>query len=134
MKQGRSTVAVMIALAGWLLVAAGSARAAGVEPQPAIPALPATLAGTGLYAAGSVAEISGALSAAFHTSAMEHSSGSASGVPPLLLERLSSVVGAGSALRSILPLVDSGSSAMTSRYLGTMYSVSTRRSAPAMAS
>ena len=60
MKQGRSTVAVMIALAWWLLVAAGSARAAGVEPQPAIPALPATLAGTGLYAAGSVAEISGA--------------------------------------------------------------------------
>jgi hypothetical protein len=53
MRQGRSIVAVMIALAWWLLLTAGAARAAG----PAIPPLPRTLAGTGLYAAGSVTEI-----------------------------------------------------------------------------
>jgi hypothetical protein len=59
MKQGRSTVAVMIALAWWLLVTTASARAASVDPQPAIPPLPRTLAETGLYVAGSVTEISG---------------------------------------------------------------------------
>ena len=57
MKQGRSIVAVMIALAGWLLVTAGAARAASATPQPAVAPLPRTLAGTGLYAAGSVTEI-----------------------------------------------------------------------------
>jgi hypothetical protein len=53
MRQGRSIVAVMIALAWWLLMAAAAARAA----EPAIPPLPRTLAATGLYAAGSVTEI-----------------------------------------------------------------------------
>ena len=59
MKQGRSIVAVVIALAWWLLVVAGSARADGVAAQPAIPPLPRTLVETGLYVAGSVTEISG---------------------------------------------------------------------------
>jgi hypothetical protein len=58
MKQGRSTVAVMIALAWWLLLqAAGARAAAGESAGPAIAPLPERLSDTGLFTAGSVTEI-----------------------------------------------------------------------------
>jgi hypothetical protein len=58
MRKGASIVAVAIALAWWLLVTSASARAAAHDPGAAVAPLPRTLVETGLYAAGSVTEIS----------------------------------------------------------------------------
>jgi hypothetical protein len=58
MTQGRPTVAVLIALAWWLLLQAAGARAAADETaRPAIAPLPVRLSDTGLFTAGSVTEI-----------------------------------------------------------------------------
>ncbi len=57
MKQGRSFAAALIALAWWLLLATAGARADGVGSQRNLEPLPAHLSETGLFAAGSVTEI-----------------------------------------------------------------------------